>query len=337
MDVKTASEHVKVSSKGLEKLVKDVMQLRQKLSKVLSVNSMLMLYKKIHSLEQEVAKLKQELQLKANEQFILKRRHSDNLADVERLREENFQLKTQLNVLQEERSEEYEECLSFVTICLTIIWHASLKDECVESMIARETIVKFLEFVSHSLGGFSDCSKSGSQNSVANVLDSNSQEYSLVLSIAGIITNIAATPLGRDYLSSKQSGIKGMDALILYLCQTPVRQCMTVKSLILKALYNISINKAGLKYLTSKKGLITTLGYLLKDETDAELRLSCINCIQSLVTEPDNPSLAHELIEVVSIRKLREYEELSKGELKKATLELISDLTEILYRQSQPF
>ncbi len=42
-----------------------------------------------------------------------------------------------MNVLQEERSEEYEECLSFVTICLTIIWHASLKDECIESMIAR--------------------------------------------------------------------------------------------------------------------------------------------------------------------------------------------------------
>ena len=35
----------------------------------------------------EVAKLKQELQLKATEQFILKRRHSDNLVDVERLRE----------------------------------------------------------------------------------------------------------------------------------------------------------------------------------------------------------------------------------------------------------
>ena len=34
MDIKTASEYVKVSSKGLEKLVKDVIELRQKLSKV---------------------------------------------------------------------------------------------------------------------------------------------------------------------------------------------------------------------------------------------------------------------------------------------------------------
>ncbi|CAB4035112.1 Hypothetical predicted protein [Paramuricea clavata] len=92
----------------------------------------------------------------------------------------------------------------------------------------------------------------------------------------------------------------------------------------------------GLKYLTSKKGLMTTLAYLLKDETDADLRLSCINCIQSLITEPDNPSLGHELMEMVSIRKLQEYADLSKGELKKVTLELISDLTEVLYRRSQP-
>jgi hypothetical protein len=34
-----------------------------------------------------VAKLKQELQIKATEEFILRRRHSDNLVDVERLRE----------------------------------------------------------------------------------------------------------------------------------------------------------------------------------------------------------------------------------------------------------
>ena len=39
--------------------------------------------------------------------------------------------------MQEEKSEQYEEYLSCVTICLTVIWHASLRDVCVESMIAR--------------------------------------------------------------------------------------------------------------------------------------------------------------------------------------------------------
>lgn len=48
-----------------------------------------------------------------------------------------FYHQTQLNVLEEERFEEYKECLSFVAICLTIIWHASMKDDCIESMIAR--------------------------------------------------------------------------------------------------------------------------------------------------------------------------------------------------------
>ena len=34
-----------------------------------------------------MARLKQELELKVTEQFILRRRHSDNLVDVERIRE----------------------------------------------------------------------------------------------------------------------------------------------------------------------------------------------------------------------------------------------------------
>ena len=76
---------------------------------------------------------------------------------------------------------------------------------------------------------------------VRNVLDSNSQEYKLVLSVAGIITNIAATPLGRDYLSSKEHGIKALDALIVYLTVTPVQKCATAKSLVLKALHNIRL------------------------------------------------------------------------------------------------
>ena len=67
------------------------------------------------------------------------------------------------------------------------------------------------------------------------------------MSVAGIITNIAATPLGRDYLSSKQAGIQAMDALILYLSETPIQHCMTVKNLILKALYNVRYVKCCLK------------------------------------------------------------------------------------------
>ncbi|XP_028402528.1 heat shock factor 2-binding protein-like [Dendronephthya gigantea] len=329
-------QYVKVSSAGLVRLVKDVIQLKRSLLKVLSSNTILMLHKKIHSLEEEVYNLKHELQTKNSEMYVLKRRYSDNLHNVEELRKENFLLKTQLNEMQEERSEEYEECLSFVTICLSMIWHSSLKDECIESMIARETIVKFLEFVSQSVSSFSETSRGDSPDKIVNVLDSNSQEYTLVLSIAGIITNIAATPLGREYLSSKEAGIKGINALISFLSVTPALQCMRIKSLILKALYNISINRKGLKYLMSKKGLMTTLGYLLKDhEADPEMRLSCINCIQSLVMEPENVSLAHEFLEVVSIRKLQEYAGSSRGELKKATIELISDLKEVFLRQSK--
>ena len=109
--------------------------------------------------------------------------------------------------------------------------------------------MKFLEFVSQSVSSFSETSTEDSPDKIANVLDSNSLEYTLVLSIAGIITNIAATPLGREYLSSKEVGIKGMNALISYLSETPALQCMRIKSLILKALYNVRL---ATKYKISK-------------------------------------------------------------------------------------
>ncbi|XP_046857034.1 heat shock factor 2-binding protein-like [Xenia sp. Carnegie-2017] len=331
----SAHEFVKVSSIGLEKMVKDIAKLKQSLSKVLSVNTMSMLYKKIYSLEQEVNRLQHEIKTKATEELVTRRRYDNSIEEVERLREENFQLKTQLNVLEEERFEEYKECLSFVAICLTIIWHASMKDDCIESMIARETIVKFLEFVTQSLESFAESNIDGSLHSPPNkIYDSSSDEYNLVSSMIGIITNIAATPLGRDYLSSKTLGVKTLDSLIMYLPEMPTRQCHTIKNLILKSLFNVSINQTGLKYLSTKKGLMTNLGYLFTEETESELRLSCLNCIQSLIVEPDNPSFSHELLEVVSMRRLQEIADTSKGELKKVILEVMSDLNEVLSRQS---
>ena len=102
----------------------------------------------------------------------------------------------------------------------------------------------FLEFVSECLGSFSEGNKPRETpigEWVRKDFDCDSQEYKLVMTLAGIITNIAATPLGRDYLSSKEHGIKALDALVAYLTETPVHKCPTPKSLVLKALINIRL------------------------------------------------------------------------------------------------
>lgn len=104
----------------------------------------------------------------------------------------------------------------------------------------QETIVKFLEFVTQSLESFAESNIDGSLHSPPNkIYDSSSDECNLVSSMIGIITNIAATPLGRDYLSSKTLGVKTLDSLIMYLSEMPTRQCHTIKNLILKSLFNV--------------------------------------------------------------------------------------------------
>ena len=41
-----------------------------------------------------------------------------------------------VNLMSEERSEEYGECLSFVSTSLALLWRVSLSDECVTVMLS---------------------------------------------------------------------------------------------------------------------------------------------------------------------------------------------------------
>ena len=97
----------------------------------------------------------------------------------------------------------------------------------------QKTIVKFLDFVSRSLNSFVENYKEGRK------LDNSSDEYALGLAICGIITNIAATALGREFLVAKEAGKKVIDALIDWLSEMPAHHGDQIKNLILKAIYNI--------------------------------------------------------------------------------------------------
>ena len=70
-------------------------------------------------------------------------------------------------------------------------------------------------------------------------MEKDSEEFTLLLSIGGIITNIAATALGREFLMTKEVGVRVLDDLILYLSELPVQHCVQIKNLILKVIYNI--------------------------------------------------------------------------------------------------
>ncbi|KAK2188983.1 hypothetical protein NP493_118g00019 [Ridgeia piscesae] len=66
-------------------------------------------------------------------------------------------------------------------------------------------------------------------------------------------------------------------------------------------LYNVSINKKGLKYISAKPGILGVLAWLLQEETDIESRLHSLLLLQSLLCEHNCPKLVQESREVVSI------------------------------------
>ncbi|KAK0058689.1 heat shock factor 2-binding protein, partial [Biomphalaria pfeifferi] len=98
-------------------------------------------------------------------------------------------------------------------------------------------------------------------------------EAKFILSICGIITNVAASSQGREYLASCQEGCEVMNTFISFIGKAPNGKSAQIKILMLMSLYNFSINSKGIKFLCSKRDLIPLLAKHFKEEKDAENQL----------------------------------------------------------------
>ncbi|KAM6447069.1 heat shock factor 2-binding protein isoform 3-T3 [Liasis olivaceus] len=114
--------------------------------------------------------------------------------------------------------------------------------------------------------------------------DMDSDESQFVLGLAGIVTNVAALAIGREFLVSSNQVL--LDTMIQLLRDMKPGCCTKLKVLMLMSLYNISINMKGVKYISENTGFFPLLWWLLNDP-DPEVCFHVLRLLQSMVMEPE--------------------------------------------------
>ncbi|XP_047210692.1 heat shock factor 2-binding protein [Girardinichthys multiradiatus] len=271
---------VRVRKRDLEKLITEVMQLREFLPRVLNGDLTEMLHKarraetKKEHLEQEQNRLRQECSH-------LQSRLDAAQTECQKEREEKLLLREQLWQSGAEMQQQADFCSTMGSAACGLLWSCSSREETVTTWLADGKLPSFLAVAVQTLESFV---KSLEDEIKIQPEDHKSHEYQFVLALVGTITNIAAVTCGRDFLSS--SGNILLDLLMKLLQQMKPSVCPKLKVLMLMTLYNVSISVKGLKYITENKDFIPLI-WMLLDAEHWEVSLHCLRLLQSVLLEED--------------------------------------------------
>lgn len=180
-------------------------------------------------------------------------------------------------------------------------------------------VEEFLTLVSNTLNSYVTTYKSDWPG-----MDSDESQF--VHALCGVITNIAASAFGRDFLITNPRGRQLVDTFIYVLEEAPHGKSARLKNLILMALYNLSINQNGIKYLSSKRGIVKLLAWLLQEEVATENQVNSLRLVQSLISVESNLNLIHQLLEELPRHVLQELEKDKNREIRELAREISSDI-----------
>nr|XP_046238510.1 heat shock factor 2-binding protein isoform X2 [Scatophagus argus] len=275
---------VRVRKRDLEKLTTEVMQLREFLPKVLNKDLIEMLHKaraaqtmKDH-LVQDQERLRQGcLHLQSCLETVQ--------SECQKEREEKLLLREQLWQSGTELQQQADFCSGLGSAACSLLWSSSARENTVTHWLADGKLEPFLAVAVQTLESFV---RSLDEEVKTQAEDHNSKEHQFVLALAGTITNIAAVTCGRDFLSSSAHDV--LDTLVKLLQLMKPGVFPKLKVLMLMALYNISINVKGLKYISENPGLLPLIWKLL-DDGDWEVCLHSLRLLQSMLLEEEVPIL----------------------------------------------
>ncbi|XP_069745284.1 heat shock factor 2-binding protein isoform X2 [Narcine bancroftii] len=272
-------EFVKVRKRDLERLTTEIMQIKDFLPKILNGE----LLESFHQLE--IAEKTLEKREHENEQLRLdcdhfKARLKTTQEDCQKEREEKLATRVLLNEARQQLLQQAEYCTEMGAAVCTLLWSVSSNEESVKFILGGNKAEKFFSIVGQTIESFvrslDGCVKEEQE------LDSDENQF--VLALAGIVTNVAAVACGREFLINSSQIL--LETLLQLLAEMKTGVCTKLKVLMLMCLYNVSINRKGLQYLSESPGFIPLLACLLEDP-DAEVCLHVLRLIHSLIVEPD--------------------------------------------------
>ncbi|XP_034933616.1 heat shock factor 2-binding protein-like [Chelonus insularis] len=132
----------------------------------------------------------------------------------------------------------------------------------------------------------------------------NNNETQFVVAILGIITNISATPGGRQFLVDHTEG-KTLIAYLVEFLPTMIGDTGNVmKKLMLKILFNISMNCEGFSYLF-QLNIEESIVHCFEDCTPVEILTLVLQLLQSLTYNLLDPQILQRLLEKLPMDKIK--------------------------------
>ncbi|XP_077149657.1 heat shock factor 2-binding protein isoform X1 [Ranitomeya variabilis] len=299
-------EFVFVRRRDLERLTTEVMQMKEFLPKILSQD--------VLEGVQRLEVVESALEERELDYEHIKARLQATQTECLRTKEENLSLLLQVSALQERSIQQVAFCTQMGSTVCTLLWGVSNREETVKSILGMDKSAEFFSLAGQTVSSFVE--------SLAVKPDEDTEESRFVLGLAGTITNVAAVSCGRDFLMSSCREV--MEKWIQLLGKIGSGCCGRLRVLILMSLYNVSIHREGLVWMSRNLGLVPQLQQLLTDP-DNEVCLHALRLIQSLVLEPD---VLHMLWEDVHqcLPLITELSHASNSELQKMAVELLEEL-----------
>ncbi|XP_039224471.1 heat shock factor 2-binding protein isoform X3 [Crotalus tigris] len=248
-------EFVKVKKRALERLTTEVMQLHDILPKILN-SDILESFQKLDALETIVEKKANELEQLRMDCEHYKARLEAAQADCVRERMEKLNIRQQLNDAKQQLLQQAEYCTEMGAAVCTLLWSVSNNEEAVKNILGSAQAVKFFTIAGQTMESFVHSLNEDSKHQ-----DMDSDESQFVLGLAGIVTNVAALAIGREFLVGSNQVL--LDTMIQLLRDMKPGCCTKLKVLMLMSLYNISINMKGVKYISENAGFFPLLWWLL--------------------------------------------------------------------------
>nr|CAD7462884.1 unnamed protein product [Timema tahoe] len=186
-------------------------------------------------------------------------------------------------------------------------------------MLSGNKVVEFLSIMNGSLVSFLETYST-------NMPASSTDESQFIMSLCGVVTNIAASPAGRQFLATNEKGKELVAQIIRILpgIPTPAGNCL--KRLLLMTVYNVSINQCGLSFLQEQKELSEALSHGLRNDTSQELKLMSLRVLQSLTYEMEDLGVLRDLERILPLPLIEDMTVLGDPEMKTVAKDILGNL-----------
>ncbi|XP_046544415.1 heat shock factor 2-binding protein-like [Haliotis rubra] len=318
-------DYVLVHKNDLAQLATETSQLKLNLPKVIN-SGLSTATTRVDSLQEEVDRLRQQNTVAEADIGQWKSRFEAAVAECQKEKESNLQLRCELQELTEQLSQQSDYSSSLGSSCCTLLWRVSRSQDTVQTLLSGTKIDDFINLVTSTVESYVSAYKDDWPQD-------QSDESGFILALVGIITNVAASAYGRDFLISRDSGRHLVGTFTNFLADAPLKKSARLKNLLLMALYNLSINQRALKYICSKPGIMGLLAWHLQEEPDCDNRLNTLRVVHSLVSDEHNNAILHELAEALPEHFLQQLTADKNQDVQDLALDLIMDLRQTKHEQ----